>query len=149
MTPVDEPVYPYTLEFYEDPQTGAEPVLEWMRELEPYLKRATGVALREVLQRLGTEVCKGEWGKPLGEGLFEFRVRHGADEIIRRFTEQTPRPEPARKVALRVFFHVHGDKLVLLLGGYDKAADPSDKRQDEEIATARRRLAEYRRRPRT
>jgi hypothetical protein len=32
------------------------------------------------------------------------------------------------------------------LGGYDKSTDPSTKRQQREIATARKRLADYRRR---
>ncbi|MBI2773268.1 MAG: hypothetical protein HYX56_02075 [Chloroflexi bacterium] len=87
------------------------------------------------------------WGRHLGEGLVEFRVRHSADEVIAMFTEGSPRREPSRgKVALRVFVHAHGEKLLLLLGGYDKAVDPSDRRQDQEIALARKRLREYRQR---
>jgi hypothetical protein len=35
---------------------------------------------------------------------------------------------------------------VLLLGGYDKGADPSAKRQQNEIAIARKRLAYFKRR---
>jgi len=34
--------------------------------------------------------------------------------------------------------------VILLLGGYDKGADPSPKRQKEEIATARARLNAWR-----
>lgn len=123
------------------------PVLEWIRSLDPHLRRAIGVALRAVLQRQGIEVCKGEWGRHLSEGLVEFRVRHSADEVITMFTEGSPRREPFRgKIALRVFVHAHGEKLLLLLGGYDKAVDPSARRQDEEIALARKRLREYRQR---
>jgi hypothetical protein len=40
----------------------------------------------------------------------------------------------------------YGDRIVLLLGGYDKGADPSAKRQHQEIATARKRLAHFKRR---
>ncbi len=47
---------------------------------------------------------------------------------------------------LRVFFHPHGDKLILLLGGYDKGARPSAKRQQAEIEIARKRLAHWRER---
>jgi hypothetical protein len=47
-----------------------------------------------------------------------------------------------------VFCHAHGDRLILLLGGYDKGADPSARRQQREIATARARLADYQRRTR-
>lgn len=136
---------PYKLEFYDEPGTGRMPVVEWMRSLDPYLRRAIGVALREVLQRYGVEVCKGEWGKQLGGGLFEFRVRRGADEVIAMFTDRTPRREAFRgKIALRVFVHPHGEKFLLLLGGYDKGVDPSERRQDEEIELARKRLREYR-----
>lgn len=41
---------------------------------------------------------------------------------------------------LRVFFTVYGDRVVLLVGGYDKAKDPSSKRQQREIEVARARL---------
>lgn len=34
-------------------------------------------------------------------------------------------------------------KIVLLLNGYDKGADPSEKRQQREIATARKRLTAF------
>ncbi len=37
---------------------------------------------------------------------------------------------------------------MLLLGGYDKGADPNAKRQQREIATARKRLADFKRRER-
>jgi hypothetical protein len=37
-------------------------------------------------------------------------------------------------------WHAHGDKLILLLGAYDKGQDVSKKRQQEEIRTAKARL---------
>ena len=52
-------------------------------------------------------------------------------------------PEGEVKVLLRVFFHAHGDKLILLLGGYDKGKDPSKKRQKREIEEARRLLKQF------
>lgn len=135
----------WTLEFYDEPGTGRVPVREWMKDLDGYKRRAIGSALHYVLQRLGPDVVQSEWGKNLGEGLFEFRNRHDADEIIRRFTDREPDDDPNRgKVQQRVFFHPHGAKLILLLGGYDKGEDPSDKRQQAEIELARKRLREYR-----
>ena len=56
--------------------------------------------------------------------------------------------DPNETVFLRIFFHVHGDKIVLLLGGYDKGADPSKSRQQAEIKTARSRLREFKERAR-
>lgn len=82
----------------------------------------------------------------LGEGLFEFRLRHDAAEVLRSVGKEA-RPEAGgERVLLRVFCHAHGDRLILLLGGYDKGGDPSPKRQQREIATARRRLTEFKKR---
>jgi len=139
---------PFDLEFYDDPETGRLPVLDWIKnDLSPYQRRAIGVAMSEVLQKLGVDVCESQYGRQLGDGLFEFRLRHDADEIIAKHTDKTPAGEPDEgKILLRVFCHAHGNRLILLLGGYDKEADPSDKREDKEIKLARKRLAEYKRR---
>lgn len=136
----------YRLEFYADTD-GSEPVLRWMREeLSAMQRRAIGVALREILEVEGIGVCRSGYGKQLGDGLFEFRLRHDAAEILRS-AGKTAREEPGReRILLRVFCHAHGERVVLLLGGYDKAADPSKRRQQREIAEARRRLADFRRR---
>ncbi len=128
------PVATYELEFYED-QNGDKPVLRWVREdLTRTQRLALGQAMREMLQERGVGVCATEYGKQLGKGLFEFRLRRsvGAAE--------------EERILLRVFCHAYGNKVVLLLGGYDKGADPSPRRQNGEIAVARRRLAEWRRR---
>jgi hypothetical protein len=41
-------------------------------------------------------------------------------------------------VLLRVFCTFYGDRIVLLYHGYNKKADPSEKRQNREIAKARK-----------
>ncbi len=123
----------YTLEFYED-EHGDKPVLRWIREELSRTQRATlGQAVREVLQEEGVGVCGTEFGRQLGRGLFEFRLRRSVAEA-------------GEKILLRVFCHAHGNRVVLLLGGYDKGADPSPRRQHEEIAIARSRMADWRRR---
>jgi hypothetical protein len=141
-------VAPFTLEFYADAD-GDQPVLRWLREeLTPTQRRAIGVAMAEILQVEGIGVCRGAYGKQLGDGLFEFRLRHDAGEILRSLGKAA-RDEPRHeRILLRVFCHAHGNRLILLLGGYDKGADTSSKRQQREIAIARRRLADYRRRNR-
>ena len=55
---------------------------------------------------------------------------------------------PREKVLLRVFVHFYGDRIVLLLGGYDKGRDPKENRQQREIAQARKLLAQFRERKR-
>jgi hypothetical protein len=94
----------------------------------------------------GVGVCAGPYGKQLGDGLFEFRLRHDAGEILRSLGQRASTHGQREPILLRVFCHAHGDRVVVLLGGYDKQRDPSRKRQQHEIAVARRRLAVVRRR---
>ena len=130
-----------TIEFFED-DDGRSPVEEWMDSDLTDLELAALVSgLEHVLSHRGIDVCRTEWGKQLGEGLFEFRIRHSAAEIEHMFTGTSSSRQAAKgeKVLLRVFCHAYGRKVVLLLNGYDKADDPSDKRQQREITLARRR----------
>jgi putative component of toxin-antitoxin plasmid stabilization module len=138
------------VEFYADAD-GNEPCRKWLEKLSATKRDALVTALEHVLERLGPDVCESEWGKPLGQGLYEFRVRNTAEEIAAMFVRDNAVPGTERRrskrpeaVLLRLFFHTHGRKLILLLGGYDKAKDPSESRQRREIAIARRRLADYR-----
>lgn len=132
----------YELEFYED-ENGDEPVLRWItEELTRTQRFALGQAMRQQLQEKGVGVCGTAYGRQLGKGLFEFRLRREASATALPGQRAAG---PAR-ILLRVFCHAYGDKIVLLLGGYDKGADPSPRRQSEEIALARRRLAVWRRR---
>jgi hypothetical protein len=135
----------FTIEFFEDDR-GRRPVEKWMEEdLTDIELAALLSAFEHVLSHHGVNVCGGEWGKQLGEGLFEFRVRHTAEEIDAMFGGAPPGKGHGR-VLLRVFCHAYGDKVVLLLNGYDKGADPSDNRQQREIRLARKRLEEFRQR---
>jgi putative component of toxin-antitoxin plasmid stabilization module len=116
---------PYTLEFYEDPE-GHQPVRSWLRTaLTSEERRTVGAAMRAILQAEGIGVCGTAFGRQLGGGLFEFRLR---DEDL----------------LVRIFCHAHGSRLILLLGGYDKGRDPSERRQNREIETARAGLEEWR-----
>jgi hypothetical protein len=45
---------------------------------------------------------------------------------------------------LRVFCHAHGDKVVLLLAGYDKAERPNARYQQAQISLAKARLKDWR-----
>jgi len=129
----------HQLEFYED-EHGDAPVARWLREELTLPKRqAIGYAMHLVLQRLGVAVCGTEFGKQLGGGLFEFRLRSDLRDRVRP-------GEKAGRFMFRVFCHPHGDRLILLLAGYDKGEDPSPRRQNAEIALARARLRDWQRR---
>jgi len=74
---------PFEIEFYED-ETGTKPCLEWIRNLDVCSRRVLGTALREILQQQGVAVCGSSYGKQLGDGLFEFRLRE-KDLLFRVF----------------------------------------------------------------
>ena len=110
---------------------------------------AIDVSIDRVLSVRGIDLVRTEWLKALGEGLHEFWVRHEADEIIRMFGGEPPEVDgQPEKVLLRVFVHFYGQKVVLLLGGYDKGDDPRKRRQQREIIEARRLLAQFKERQR-
>jgi hypothetical protein len=83
---------------------------------------------------------------PCGASLLEFRIDQGAAQILRK-AGKDPRPEPdPGKVLLRVFFHAHGTKLILLLSGYDKGERPSKIHQNAQIEQARQYLKRWKER---
>jgi hypothetical protein len=108
------------------------------------------VAIDRILTVQGIDLVRIEWLKALGEGLHEFRIRHTAAEVARLFggVDVAPPAGPTEKVLLRVFVHFHGQKVILLLGGYDKGDDPKERRQQREIQSARRLLTQFRERQR-
>lgn len=145
---VDAPAY--TLELYErggDPHDV--PLSRFaFEELTETKRAALLAALERVLAYQGTQVVSTGWGKNLGGGLYEFKIRKTAAEIAALHPDhpgKTPVPEglPPEDVKLRVFFAARGEKLLLVLSGYDKGVNDKDKRQQEEIKEARKYLREY------
>ncbi len=61
------------------------PVVRFLDELVPHERAAVVAGLNEILSRQGLDVCATEYGKNLGKGLGEFRLRHSYGEIVRRF----------------------------------------------------------------
>lgn len=132
------------MEFYAD-QDGREPCRKWLDGLSESKRDALLAALTCVLAVLGPDVCESEWGKPLGAGLYEFRVRHTAEETAAMFAGEPRGGRKGQAIVLRVFFHPYGQKVILLLGGYDKGKEPSERRQQLKIETARSQLAQFKR----
>jgi putative component of toxin-antitoxin plasmid stabilization module len=130
----------WTIEFFEDDQ-GRQPAREWLQSLEGAKRAAAIAAIETLLTEFGLDVCGTEHGKHLGQGLFEFRIRHD-ESVIRRKAGQDPDGRRT-DVFLRIFCHAYGDRIIVLLGGYDKGAAPSKRRQDREIQTARARLRSF------
>ena len=140
----DETGYPFEIEFYEE--DGDEPVLRWMRdELSPSERRALGLAMRHYLQKEGTGVCRGRWGKSVGDGVYEFRLDENLKTLCKHLglSYKKTGPEDTQGVLFRVFFHQYDDKVLLLLNGYDKGKSPSAREQQRQIALAKARLRKW------
>ena len=128
---------------------GSVPYERFVNELSDFKFVALEAAVDRVLSVRGLDLVRTEWLKALGEGLHEFRVRHGAQEVAQMFGGDEPTVHaPKEKILLRVFVHFYGDKVILLLGGYDKGRNPKEKRQQREIAQARRLLNQFKERQR-
>jgi putative component of toxin-antitoxin plasmid stabilization module len=132
----------WTIEFFAD-DDGRQPAREWLQSLDSELRAAAIAAIETHLTEMGLDVCKTEHGKQLGKGLFEFRIRHDERTIRRKAGEDVEKRRSSTTILLRVFCHAYGDRIVLLLGGYDKAAAPSPRRQSREIVAARKRLRSF------
>jgi len=134
----------FTLEYFRA-SNGDEPVRRWIdHDLTRTQCRAVMAALRHLLAVEGVGIRASEYGRHLGQGLFELRIRHDEQTTLRKAGLADVTETTRGAVLLRIFCHATGDRVVLLLGGYDKGRDPSSRRQAREIAVARRRLAEYR-----
>lgn len=130
----------WQIEFYED-DGGRQPAREWLQSLDSQKRNAAIAAIECYLAEFGLDICGTEHGKALGQGLFEFRIRHD-EGVIRRKAGEAGGKKGAQ-VLLRIFCHAYGPRIVLLLGGYDKGENPSSKRQAREIETARQRLRSF------
>ncbi len=126
------------VEMYEDDR-GRCPVQRWLDSLSDQKFAAMDAAIRHRLATQGLDLARTSWLTPLGEGLYEFRVRSSAAEIERMYDEAgRVVPEGTESILLRLFVHFHGERVVLLLDGYDKRQDASARRQQREIAAARK-----------
>lgn len=133
----------WAVEFYEDSE-GRQPAREFLLGLEPAKRAAMIAAIEALLEPKGLGVCGTEYGRQLGQGLFEFRVRHDETTTRRKAGEEPAASRRSGEVLLRLFCHAYGEKIVLLLGGYDKGDDPSTRRQSREIEKARKSLRSFR-----
>jgi putative component of toxin-antitoxin plasmid stabilization module len=129
----------WEVEFYTD-EDGRAPCREWADRLSPTKKAAFMAAVKVVLIPQGINVASNEFGKALGGGLYELRIRQTATEIRKRVAGLPPEDldSPPEAVLLRVFFCNAGRKIILLMSGYDKGENPGQRRQNREIENARK-----------
>jgi putative component of toxin-antitoxin plasmid stabilization module len=136
----------WTVEFFED-DNGRQPAREWLDSLDKDKRDAAIAAIEVWLEVRGLAVCDTEHGKPLGRGLFELRIRHD-EAVTRAKAGEGIASKKGREMLLRIFWHAYGNKIILLLGGYDKGASPGKRRQDQQIELAHKRLRAFKQRQR-
>jgi putative component of toxin-antitoxin plasmid stabilization module len=125
---------------------GSQPFAQFVAKLTPAQRVAVSATIEHRLVPFGMDLVSTEWMRPLKEGLYELRIRHPADQITGPDHEPVDVAPGGERILLRVFVHFHGNRIVLLLGGYDKGNDPSERRQQREIAVARKLLTQFRNR---
>ena len=118
---------PWQITYYVD-ENGREPFRRWVDGLPPSAARAVFDEIEIRLALDGPNVCRDHWGRSLGRGLYELRIRR--DRLL-----------------VRVFFGTARGRVVIILGGLDKGRRP--KHQRAAIEEARWRLADHRRRHNT
>jgi hypothetical protein len=86
-------------------------------ELDPVAAYALGSAMDGLLQQSGPLLCvlRPQYASSLGGGLFEFRFQDLTEDLLRQLGKKARRGllEAQQKVLFRVFFHPHGDKVLL------------------------------------
>jgi len=116
----------------------------WMDSLDDIKFAALSAAIELVLAPNGISLAGTPWLKHVEKGIFEFRIRYSAADIKAMYANlELDAPQPPTKILFRVFLHFHGSKIVLLLNGYDKAADDKPRRQQWEIKIAMQRLKRW------
>jgi len=133
----------WTIEFVANDE-GHQPARKFLEDLAAPKRMAMIAAIECILEPRGLDVCATEYGRHLGDCLFEFRLRHDEPTVRRKAGQAVDNAAGSTEVLLRLFCHAYGQKVVLLLGGYDKGEDPSGRRQSREIDQARKRLRSFR-----
>jgi hypothetical protein len=134
----------WTLQIHDRPD-GSIPYQIFRESLDLYTLSVLDICVEEVLARQGNNVCATSWGKSLGGGLYEFRIRKSIAAVCKEANIPLPDfPNAKKSTLLRVFFAVEGSKIIVLLCAYEKGKDSSTRRQQHEIAKARKYLLEHR-----
>ena len=134
----------WSIEIFEEP-SGYSPFGVWVKKkLTPAQVAALDSAIRHILAPNGISLSSSKWIKLLGQGLFEFRISHTAEEIEGFYKQKGISPSKVRsKVLLRVFVHFYGNKAILILSGYDKGAHDGEHYQQKQVNQARKYLGQW------
>jgi putative component of toxin-antitoxin plasmid stabilization module len=113
---------------------------KFVRSLSPVKQRTLEASIDKILLVHGFRLIDGDLIKNLGGGLYEYRVGPTSTRMMNKAGEGTKVTH--QKIALRVFLAFEANRLIVLLGSYDKGANDSKSKQQSEITKARRLLKE-------
>lgn len=134
----------WSIEVFTDPH-GFSPFESWLKsDLTPAEIAAVDLSIQKVLIPNGINLASTKWLTALGQGLFEFRISHSAEEIAGFYAQKgvgDGRAHP--KILLRIFLHFYGEKVVLILGGYNKGQRDQKRHQQLQITEARKLLKQW------
>ena len=108
---------------------------KFVRSLTPAKQRTLEASIDKILLVHGFELVDGDLVKNLGGGLYEFRVGPTTTRMINKAGLESKIPH--QKIVIRVFVSFEADRMIVLLGSYDKGANDSKSKQQSEIAKAR------------
>ena len=108
---------------------------KFVRSLTPAKQRTLEASIDKIMLVHGFELVDGDLVKNLGGGLYEFRVGPTTTRIMNKAGLESKIPH--QKIVIRVFVSFEADRMIVLLGSYDKGANDSKSKQQSEIAKAR------------
>lgn len=135
----------WTVTSHED-RTGMNHFERWYHSLAPYYRAVVVAVFRRIVAPMGIDICATGWGKPLGDGLYEIRIRKSLNAILRSGPQSAEDSVEGgdQTVLLRIFCTFEGEQVVILFQGYDKEKEPSKRKQRREINKARKLLKDRR-----
>jgi hypothetical protein len=98
----------------------------------------------EVLVKEGMSLASSNWLKPLGNGLWEFRIGRNLRSALKSAGVELPSRITNRRILIRVFFAFEEGR-ILLLGCYNKLRFGGGRPQNLAINKARELLLTFRR----
>jgi hypothetical protein len=114
---------------------------KFVKSLTPIKQRTLEASIDKILLVHGFELVDGDLVKPLGGGLYEYRVGPTTTRMMNKAGLESRIPH--QKIVIRVFMAFEADRIVVLLASYDKGANDSKSKQQSEIAKARQLLKEW------
>lgn len=134
----------WSLELLQLPN-GQFPYQSFRSSLDPFEIELLDLCVERILAKAGLDICQTNWGKALGDGLYEFRINRSLESITNNLKiPLTPNLRGKQTKLMRVFFTVERNRIILLISGYDKGRNPNKKKQQKMISAARAMLRQHR-----